>query len=290
MLLLLAKYLLLNKKGEIFMKQGIINAAEGIIDRAVTKKSSKKKLDIEDIVIITIQNSLIRKASDICYLLSDDRIETIDILLRSMLEQYAYLCYILESHTKTRATLFMYSYKIQKNNKVLNIVDLMETMEKYNTDESAKIKQQVVSQIQKDYPNVNTIEEYISELKNKYDDLIVRSISKTNKAHYEKWYNVNGKVGNMRDLMRIIGMDDVEYEFMYGLSSMNVHGIDAFGKAKIVEDDFILESVINNNLTDLLLSKYLLFSSKAIIKHFSVGKDPRIKEYMKQIEINYKFL
>uniref|UniRef100_UPI0024BA381E DUF5677 domain-containing protein n=1 Tax=Enterococcus faecium TaxID=1352 RepID=UPI0024BA381E len=81
------------------MKKGIINAAEGIITYSIEKKGYSQEIEPEDIVIITLQNSILNKARDIVYLLEEKRIGSIEIILRSMLEQYVSLIYILKDQT-----------------------------------------------------------------------------------------------------------------------------------------------------------------------------------------------
>ncbi|HIH2442187.1 TPA: hypothetical protein ACYKXN_002964, partial [Enterococcus faecium] len=63
------------------MKKGIINAAEGIITYSIEKKGYSQEIEPEDIVIITLQNSILNKARDIVYLLEEKRIGSIEIIL-----------------------------------------------------------------------------------------------------------------------------------------------------------------------------------------------------------------
>ncbi|WP_277892411.1 hypothetical protein [Enterococcus lactis] len=51
------------------MKKGIINAAEGIMKRSIEIKGDSQEIESEDLVIISLQNSLVEKAKDINYLL-----------------------------------------------------------------------------------------------------------------------------------------------------------------------------------------------------------------------------
>ncbi|HGF7551470.1 TPA: DUF5677 domain-containing protein, partial [Enterococcus faecium] len=81
------------------MKKGIINAAEGIMKRSIEIKGNSQEIESEDLVIISLQNSLVEKAKDINYLLDKKRIQSINIILRSMLEQYVSLMYILKGQT-----------------------------------------------------------------------------------------------------------------------------------------------------------------------------------------------
>ncbi|EME5367469.1 hypothetical protein QK089_000443, partial [Enterococcus faecium] len=50
------------------MKKGIINAAEGIMKRSIEIKGNSQEIESEDLVIISLQNSLVEKAKDINYL------------------------------------------------------------------------------------------------------------------------------------------------------------------------------------------------------------------------------
>lgn len=165
----------------------------------------------------------------------------------------------------------------------------METSDKYDTSENELIREKELKKIQQELPQVNSLEDYISYLKNIYDEIQPYNPPKKNNFHYEKWYNINGKINNMRDLMKEINMSDAEYEFMYKLSSMDVHGISAFGNAKATPNELVLESSLDIKLLESIMTSFLFFSSKAISEYYSVRNDRKIKGYMKQLEINFKY-
>lgn len=270
------------------MKQGIINAAEGIMNRSIEILGDSRELEPEDIVIITLQKSLVTKAKDIVYLLDKRRIQSIDIILRSMLEQYVSLIYILKDKTKLKAKLFIYSFKIQKFEKLINTMNFMESTDKYNTRENENIRKKELQKIQEKFPEINSIEDYISYLKDNFAEIQPYKPQKKKKSYYEKWYNINGKIGDMRSLMKEIDMSDAEYEYFYSLSSMDVHGISAFGNAKASNDELVLESSIDIKFLESVMTSYLILSAKSIADYYSVKNDPKIKGYMKQFEINFK--
>lgn len=271
------------------MKKGIINAAEGIMKRSIEIKGNSQEIESEDLVIISLQNSLVEKAKDINYLLDKKRIQSINIILRSMLEQYVSLMYILKGKTKLKAKLFIYSYKIQKLVKMITTMNHMENMDEYDTSENDSIRKKVLEEIHRDYPQLNSIEDYISHLKKLYDDIQPNNPKNKKDFYYEKWYNINGKIDGMRSLMKEIHMTDAEYEFFYRLSSMDVHGISAFGNVKASKNELALESSLDIKLLESLMTSYLIFSAKAIANYYSVNNDSKIKGYMKQFEINFKY-
>ncbi|HHQ6406877.1 TPA: DUF5677 domain-containing protein [Enterococcus faecium] len=271
------------------MKKGIVNAAEGIISYSIEKKGNSQEIEPEDIVIITLQNSILNKARDIVYLLERKRIGSIEIILRSMLEQYVSLIYILKDQTQLKAKLFIYSFKIQKFEKILNTMKFMENTDKYDTSQNELIREKELKKIQEKFPQINSIEDYIHYLKNLFDEIKPHKTANKNNLYYEKWYNINGKINNMKDLMKEINMSDAEYEFMYKLSSMDVHGISAFGNVKATPDELVLESSLDIKLLESIMTSFLFFSSKAISEYYSVQNDSQIKVYMKQIEINFKY-
>ncbi|EME3574438.1 hypothetical protein QUO90_001958 [Enterococcus faecium] len=206
-----------------------------------------------------------------------------------MLEQYVSLMYILKGQTKLKAKLFIYSYKIQKLVKMITTMNHMENMDEYDTSENDSIRKKVLEEIHRDYPQLNSIEDYISHLKKLYDDIQPNNPKKKDDFYFEKWYNINGKIGSMRSLMKEINMTDAEYEFFYRLSSMDVHGISAFGNVKASKNELALESSLDIKLLESLMTSYLIFSAKAIANYYSVSNDSKIKGYMKQFEINFKY-
>ncbi len=271
------------------MKKGIINAAEGIMKRSIEIKGDSQEIESEDLVIISLQNSLVEKAKDINYLLDKKRIQSINIILRSMLEQYVSLIYILKGKTKLKAKLYIYSFKIQRIEKLIDTMNFMENMNEYDISENDNIRKIILEKIQRDDPKLNSIEDYISKLKESYDDVQPYKPNKKDKFYYEKWYNINGKIRGMRNLMKEINIADADYEFFYSLASMDVHGISAFGNVKASKNELVLESSLDIKLLESLMTSYLISSAKAITNYYSVNNDSKIKGYMKQFEINFKY-
>ncbi|MBE9890740.1 DUF5677 domain-containing protein [Enterococcus faecium] len=271
------------------MKKGIINAAEGIMKRSIEIKGDSQEIESEDLVIISLQNSLVEKAKDINYLLDKKRIQSINIILRSMLEQYVSLIYILKDQTKLKAKLYIYSFKIQRIEKLIDTMNFMENMDEYDISENDNIRKIILEKIQRDDPKLNSIEDYISKLKESYDDVQPYKPNKKDKFYYEKWYNINGKIRGMRNLMKEINIADADYEFFYSLASMDVHGISAFGNVKASKNELVLESSLDIKLLESLMTSYLISSAKAITNYYSVNNDSKIKGYMKQFEINFKY-
>lgn len=269
------------------LKNGLVNAADKIMDRTIKLKGQKNEIGSEDIVIISLQNSILNKVREIDFLIKTNKVQSINVILRSLLEQYVYLMYILDSQTVLKAKLFIYSYKIQMYEKTLKTIRLMNSGPSYDTRESEKILHEQLKKIQEYHPEMNNIEDYIFHLKKQFDELTPNKKAE-NYSKYEKWYNIDNKTKGMRALMKSIGMNDAEYEYMYSLTSMDVHGISAFGNVKAKKDELTLEIPINLKFVETLMSSYLLFSSKKIIEYYSVQNDSKIKGYVKQFEINYK--
>lgn len=143
----------------------------------------------------------------------------------------------------------------------------MENMDEYDTSENDSIRKKVLEEIHRDYPQLNSIEDYISHLKKLYDDIQPNNPKNKKDFYYEKWYNINGEIDGMRSLMKEINMTDAEYEFFYRLSSMDVHGISAFGNVKASKNELALESSLDIKLLESLMTSYLIFSAKAIANY-----------------------
>lgn len=269
------------------LKNGLINAADSIMDRTIELKGKKSEIGSEDIVIISLQNSILNKVREIDFLIKANKVQSINVILRSMLEQYVYLMYILDSQTYLKAKLFIRSYQIQTYEKLLNTINFMKSDKSFNVNESETVLQKELEKIRKTHPEINNIKDYISYLKKQFDEMSPNKSTK-DRLKYEKWYKIDTKTSNMRDLMKSIDMSDAEYEFMYGLASMDVHGISAFRAVNAKKDELILETPINIEFVEALMTSYLFYSSRKIIKYYSVQKDSKIKSYLKQFEINFK--
>lgn len=270
------------------MKDGLINSAEKMMDQTYKLKFNKHELDIDDSVIISLQTSILNKVKDINFLIKEKRIQSINVILRTMLEQYVYLIYIMNDKTLLKSRLFIFSYQIQTYEKLLNTIDFMKSNKSFNVEESERVLQEELKKIRKIYPDINSIRDYISYLKQQFDEISPNKSTK-DRVRYEKWYKLDTKTNSMRDLMKSIDMSDAEYEFMYKLTSMDVHGISAYGAVNPKKDELRIETPINIEFVETLMTSYLFFSSSRIVNYYSVQKDSKIKGYLKQFEINYRY-
>lgn len=258
------------------MKSGFINSSKSLLELTKNKIGEKGESSIEDAVVIAIMHSLIEKAEDIHILMKNNRYESIEIISRTILELYVSLEFILKENTKKRALSYFYSYKKQIAKKIKSTVDLV--------DEEIHLTESDLRNLDNEVSGVTTLEEYIDYYSNLSTQLYSQG---TNRKNRKRWYDLNGDIGGFRELMVEVGMTEAEYEFFYGIGSLDVHGLNIIGN--MTESDGYLTMV---NRMDLRLvnsknSSYLFNGITSVVNYYKVSKR-KTRSYIVTMNINFK--
>lgn len=267
------------------MDKKVLELATEHLQFIVDKKIGDKIIEPENFAIVSLTNSIILKSGDIYLLMQNEQVESIEILMRTIFEQSAYLKFILQMHSKTRAEQFLYSYRIQSAEKHKSLIDSMITSGEY--EEAESIKQSLKNNIKEKFPEINSIEEYIEFFKEKFRNNLTIATSK--KINYEKWYNITGRVSNFRILTEEIHIDESIYKMFYNLGSMNVHGINVLGNISRSDIDkgTILSNTVDPYYVKVGISVILYEISKLTSKHFGLTKVSKSRNIIDEMHFIY---
>lgn len=259
------------------MKAGIVNASKSLLKLTGQEIGGKGKSNLKDAVIFSITHSIIEKADDIQFLMKNKRYESIEIISRTMLELYVSLKFILKEETERRALSYFYSYKKQMAKKINSTIDLMN-----EENHSFDLTESDLRNLDTEVPGITTIEGY----KQHYTDLSTQLYSQgTNKENRKRWYDLNGNIRGFRELMVEVGMSVAEYEFFYGIGSMNVHGINTIGNLAETDGYLTVVNKLDLDLVNVKNSNYLIQGITSVVNYYKISKR-KIRPYMTQMEIN----
>lgn len=272
------------------IKTGLVEGAREhlklIID-LTTKKD--ENLPIEDFVILSLYNSIINKVFDVKLLLDNNQHDSIEIIVRTIFEQYAYLKYMLLSDTKTKAEQFYYSYKIQSAAKGKSIFKNFKDNKALYGDLPA-LDKKGQNQLGKIFPDEEDFDEEIEKYLEMFKSNIKYEPTKKDKKFYEKWFKIDNSLNNLRDLIKLKNMDIYEsiYEVLYAYGSMSVHGIDVPGNIIPNEEVTILGKNINESSNKIFVGVMLMDVSKKITNHYKLDKNNAVQSKLKKMELSYK--
>jgi len=279
------------KEENKLIKTGLVNGAREhlqlVIDHTVKENVD---LPIKDFVILSLYNSITNKVFDIKLLLDNNQHDSIDIIVRTIFEQYVYLKYILLSHTETKAKQFYYSYKIQSAAKGKSIfINFVKNKELYGDLPALSKKGQ--EQLGKMFPDEQDFDEDINKYLEMFKSNIRYEPHKKNKKFYEKWYKIDNNLNNLRDLVNLEKMDIYEaiYEVIYSFGSMSVHGIDVPGNIIPNDEVTILGKNINESSNNTFVGVMLMDVSRKVTNHYKLNKNDAIRSKLKKMELSYKY-
>lgn len=263
------------------MKEGLVNASKSLLQLVRQEIDEKKETDLEDDVIYAISHSIIEKAADLHFLMRNSRYESVEIISRTMLELFVSLKYILKEDTNRRALSYYYSYKKQMAKKIQGTIDLMRE-ENIMIDLTEKDLMNLEAEI----PGATTLEEY----KQHYNNLSIQMYSKdTNKDNRKRWYDIDGNLRGFRDLMAEVNMNGAEYEFFYGIGSLDVHGLDIIGKINNSNGNLTIKNNRDVDLVNIKNSFYLIDGITSVVNHYKIS-NKKTQRHITLMEINYKQL
>lgn len=244
----------------------IKNARESVKHVPDVLKETTGELELEDIIIVALGLSIVDKAEDIVLLLKKERYDSVEIILRSVFEQIIYVQAILSENTKSRAKAFYASYHVQQGKKLKSIINLLDLNNNPEFDKVAK------EQWAKD-ERFNSLDEYIDYFKDKFEDHV--QPSRKNNYNYNTWYNTDGKTVNLRKLVTDLNddvLDEVSYDYIYGLGSMESHGIRTMDQIDYVEEStlFSISKKIDREALISILIVLLNHMVKLLKKRYKV--------------------
>lgn len=267
------------------MKQGIIKAAAQILDIISKEVFTDTEVNEEDAVIYAIMHSLVKKSEDIQLLLNNKSYNSVENIGRTMLELYVSLKFILSNDTSRRGRSYLYSYKMQIAKKLEDIIaEIPKNQELFKLTEADMVS------LSKEVPNVSSLAEYKEYYTEKYNE---QFLSNLKKGARKNWYNIDGNISGFRELMEVVGLEKADYYFLYGISSLDVHGISIVGKMSIANGVFEVNDTINLPIINHKITNYLTMGIMEMYKYYKKRCSSQvIREINKkvvQMKLNFQY-
>lgn len=274
--------------------EGVLNACQKIFDRVIENQDRRKDDTLEaKAIIFGFYNSLFEKIKDINVLYSNKRYNSIELLSRSFFEQYIYARFILKQDTNDRVKALILGYYINSFKDYDKAMTSMEKSGKYELDGLSfnSFRENIDTLASIEDSAVSTWEELKEKYIDSYEELLRNDQFKPKYNSSFRWYNLDGKTGNFRELVNKIGLDDAEYDIAYKIPSATVHGTDIVRNVKFDKKSGI---IIYEGESDWIIpiKALLVLSIKNLVleiaKYYKVEKTSLVREQLKVIEISYK--
>lgn len=226
--------------------------------------------------LYSMDRVIVSRSKTINELINSKNYESVGVLIRSLLELYLSLNYILKkkSDVERKVDSYFYNSKIEEFEKIINLADQFpEESSEHSTEEISNLREQKNQYIQK------------------YNKLFVSGVKNKNK----KWYNLdNNGVTSIPKLMTSLDIDYSLYVLIYQLGSMDVHGTGVYSSVHgIVDEQYsALTSVVPIKAAEQLSQIIVLFSLVEIADYYELIKGElkqkiaHMKIYINQLGIN----
>lgn len=244
-------------------------------DETLKNMERKKELPIEHKIIIALYRKLLEQV-DGNYILADHELEgPARVLLRSVMETFLSLMYIIQEKRRIQDRAFSYYVGFLKAElKIANNPLTSDNPNGFKNEEDSKLD----------------IKEIESILNNRQFKKVLNEWERTNKkTKYEpKWYSLFNGLTSVNKLVKRIA--DKDMNLLYGILSMEAHGYQALSAVKhrdLTNDDFALQP-IRNNIADetIKLTRVLLTSvTIRIINLIAPEYEPNLIKFAKEIGI-----
>lgn len=283
---------------ELGMDSLVRDCDEVIVIIFDSKFDDKHPLEVFDTAILTLYSSLIDKYKTV-NILQDQRVTTeVNLIERSFIEQYVYLLFILDKHTKERGRAYLINQRYESYRQTKRLLDNLS-----DEKQVRELKASIDGIIKADRTDRQTFADGLSYFSGKFENLfkpaLLRNEQKRRKGLSVPpdkkikriWYNVAADgTNNFRDLCRKLGLDDLYFGF-YGPLSMNVHGVDS--PANLVFDNItdpgrnvaevVLQAGHDEQGTVSLLRAFLIEITLKVCHHYAISRNKIPNQmYLKQ--------
>lgn len=256
----------------IFLKK--INREADKVAGNVLKEAFSEGLNREfsyaDMAILGILENIINQVKSLEILHEQNHNTSADIIIRAIFENYVYLKFLLKDNTELKGKSYQYSVRLSE----FSLVDKLK-------DQSLDGKRL------RDFIGVKLV-----DIENMYDTKTDPGQRVRIEKEYlevigmkrleQKWYNLDGKTKNFKDLCNHLQMN-TEYEFIYSLMSKEAHGKDANEWFELKEYLVMMKQSSNykeNYLHIQLASMYLMESVKEVYNYYGMKSRKRHFEAM----------
>lgn len=255
----------------------ITKEADKVFEQVMTEYFGKENNTVEfgytDAVVLGLLENLNNHSKSMIILLENNHHSSLDVILRTIFENYVYLKYILEDSCAIRAKSYVYSTKIKE----------IELLDKLTEDSLAGYKLREFLGVKKN----DVIDKFTKVIDEGYkEDKIKGYIDEIGMKRIEqKWYNIDGGTKNFKILCEKMGLS-VEYNLIYSILSTETHAKDAIQNFLFEGNHVNLLNVMKDEgLYHSMGGLYLIDGVRLIYKHYGLKK--QLKNFNTLIALNY---
>lgn len=243
-----------------------------------------RKFNVVDNAIISLWDSIVEKAKAVQILCDNKQYSEVQIIIRSFIEQFVYIQFILKENTSKRAKAFLYH---QRYTDTLNVKKAIDAGLPDLSSENFKDK--IDKKVQASPAHRKDLESELDYFKEKYFSYLPKNVKKNN---IEKWYSFEklNKYNNLRDLMKDLGDEDIYW--LYKMNSNNVHGTNTPRNIHL-ENVNVEEGMADVNLsysiseTDIYFMESILKTIfMDLAKYYNLMRNRKIKGIITKMQIN----
>ncbi|WBL16433.1 DUF5677 domain-containing protein [Sutcliffiella sp. NC1] len=257
----------------------IQSEADKVFDNVVNgyfQKSGTVEFGYADASILGLLENLINHTKTLIVLIEKKHYDSLDIILRTVFENYVYLRYILETNTDLRAKSYVYSCKINEirlHNSLIEDSLTGNKIRNFLNTPKHKVDNYIFEGMNQDYKN-RVLSVYLNEIGMKRVE--------------QKWYNIDGKTRNFKSLCNKLDLS-VEYDIIYSILSAETHGKDAMAKFEFKDDHVsLIKNIKSIEFYSSISGLYLMDSIENVYKYYKLTKD--LKKFQTLLKINYKYM
>ncbi|WP_163581136.1 DUF5677 domain-containing protein [Gracilibacillus saliphilus] len=241
----------------------------------VVEKALQNRIDIPEAVTLAFFEDMLKKIESFVFLIENDQDTSIDIVTRSVFENYIYLRLLLSKDNKILSRSYMLRKKYKEIKLYENIISSNKTGRKIRAF-LPKLDVEKMKQIAK----YGTPEHEIEKLKKEFSDVLEKRQLKHN------WYDIYGNTKNIEQLCFKLEMH-AEYELIYTSLSKEVHSMDIMKRWRIEgQNAYLLNTTESDQFNSQVVSMFLLETIRNLYEFYNLRDD--LKKFNTLIKINYQ--
>lgn len=260
-----------------------INDGKKIINSISEKLYNKSpRIGEKNVAIISLFRDLLSKAESMNLLICEHKESEMNILLRSFVEEYLYIKFILEKDSVKRGNAYYFS------NKVTGLKKVRVYLENANDVETAtRLRNSIEKELQKNnHKDVNTLEDEISFYNEKYSTVFFDR-SKEKERYY--WFNLDNEgLTSIEKLAKHLDGGDIYY--LYNIFSAEIHGLNTVKGFTLKSDEnnfnLTLTQEFDTNSKAQLLKPFLSRILIEMIRYSKIEKDKGMLGIIMKQQIN----
>lgn len=199
-----------------------IENAENCYSKIIDSLIENELYSDTNAIIMMMTKNYIDRVKTISVLSNLERVESITVLTRTLIELYVSILHIIDSENSDKlASSYYYNYKVQT----------MKTLLKTNNNKVIELSDKELASLKKEVPHANSYNEAYRYYKKNWLNLF-DSKFKCSNENQRKWYSLDGKITTFLKLMQSVGIPRNICDFYYGLLSIDTHATGAIGTIK----------------------------------------------------------